>query len=88
MAHKHTPAPWKITKSEDTNLMSVRDVNGIKISGASPRTDDEANARLIAASPELLEALKSIAENGGSTWDYATIGNVARRAVMLAEGDN
>ena len=51
-------------------------------------TYDPKNAQKIAALPELIEALKSIAENGGSTWDYATIGNVARRAVILVEGDN
>jgi hypothetical protein len=30
---------------------------------------------------ELLAALESINQNGGVTWDYATIGNVARAAI-------
>lgn len=57
MKAKHTPGPWE--KFEDKN--GVVRVGGAEHSVASinnPFLDNEANARLIATAPELLEALK------------------------------
>jgi hypothetical protein len=50
--------------------------------------ENEAYARLFAAAPDLLEALEAIEQNGGTTWDYATIGNVARAALQKARGED
>jgi len=56
-------------------------------------TDEEAaNARLIAAAPELLAALETIGAQCGDfavvepALDYATIGNIARAAIAKATG--
>lgn len=53
---------------------------------------DEASARLITSAlnmvPDLLSALKIIATKGGVELDYATIGNIARAAVLRAEGES
>ncbi len=50
--HKHTPGPWKITTYCGPKYMI-----GIDKECASPG-EMEANARLIAAAPDLLEAAK------------------------------
>lgn len=50
---KHTPGPWKVI----TNNL-VRDSHGNCIHGDSSFIRNEANARLIAAAPELLELVK------------------------------
>ena len=55
MEHKHTPGPWSINGNKiDGNGYHIVSVNSHRTS------DGEANARLIAAAPELLEIVKSI----------------------------
>lgn len=61
---KHTKGPWQVTPdkcriqtSEDAPDFEIADCNG----GAYPDIENiEANARLIAAAPELLEGLKDV----------------------------
>lgn len=54
---KHTPGPWAFKPHEMGTF--VRCEKGYIISGpVNERPGHEANARLIAAAPELLEALK------------------------------
>jgi hypothetical protein len=43
-----------------------------------------ANARLIAAAPDLLEALREIATADYTRIDVATLGNIARAAIAKA----
>lgn len=60
---KHTPGPWMVRKmrehyaieSETRRVAEVRHASG-------PDWDSELDARLIAAAPELLEALRSCLE--------------------------
>ena len=58
---KHTPGPWKVTPSNQTSGWGVCiEAPGriiAKLTGRK-KNDKEANARLIAAAPELLEALE------------------------------
>lgn len=58
---KHTSGPWVINKLEvndtDGNNRLVAMVNGGRI-----KAESEANAQLIAAAPEMLEALEEIHE--------------------------
>ena len=66
MTHTHTPGPWSVTFSD-----MVSDAKGRKIADCeltpfkerpkSPNPEDIANARLISAAPELLEALQMLA---------------------------
>lgn len=66
----HTPAPWKIGYANQTRLgywtQSVKGPNGHPIHPARANGNTqqvaEANARLIAAAPELLEQLKRAVE--------------------------
>lgn len=54
---KHTPGPWHLSTDGFTTM--ITDANGDEVYiGAN-----EANARLIAAAPELLEALQDIANH-------------------------
>jgi len=60
---KHTPGPWRAQPREgfegEWEVVSTCEIEWL-IAAAAPHIDgdpDEANARLIAAAPELLEAL-------------------------------
>ena len=63
MKTKHTPGPWT---ADGTRIKAYRD-NGYtkicKVGDVWPARTDEANARLIAAAPELLEELMSARES-------------------------
>lgn len=59
--HTHTPGPWTVKKEEKFLVMgtfiTVRDSHDGVIAGT--HVDDKANARLIAAAPDLLEIVKA-----------------------------
>jgi hypothetical protein len=52
----HTPAPWKIDGAHSTRVLLINDAKGHAI-GEIVDTRNPANAKLIAAAPDLLEAL-------------------------------
>ena len=63
---KHTPGPWVAKKIQSGGLsywqISERQYNGFEICSTANAevAPDEANARLIAAAPELLKGLKDV----------------------------
>lgn len=62
--NKHTPGPWHIQQGDDGEML-IKPIPGQVVAVVEPQADKEeeaANARLIAAAPELLEALMSILE--------------------------
>jgi hypothetical protein len=69
MSTQHTPGPWKV-KAHSTAVLAGRkqicsNVNAASVLPVNIVEDHkiaEANARLIAAAPDLLEALKDIVE--------------------------
>jgi hypothetical protein len=85
---EHTPGPWRYMQGTH----SVYTVDGKAIALAyGPRGIAcgwrDANARLIAAAPDLLEALKRLCSHG--TRDHAQIAadwDFARAAIAKAEG--
>jgi len=100
---KHTPVPWRkaVSESDRPAMMSeieivapgsvkesCRPIARLSLQG----TETKANARLIAAAPELLEALESLvmasAHCGESGWlgDYDPWEN-ARAAIAKAKGE-
>ena len=95
---KHTPGPWvlenrgyKFIVSKPGDGYITRDVCRMDASTMSAFAQ-EANARLIAAAPDLLEALKKIAaiENRmfGSDWEEIDEAReIARAAIAAAEGE-
>ena len=82
----HTPAPWSRNSDDD-----IHDANGDVVCGANGPTaeEQEANARLIAAAPEMLEALREIAKLASGISrraDARRIGCEAGRVIRLVEG--
>ena len=71
MTDKHTPGPWKFRELECEDSRGMGYVSGgpkdvdLFHTGAMElwAYENRANARLIAAAPELLDALKTIREN-------------------------
>lgn len=100
---KHTPGPWHFFPSADGfprvylggGYPSVRELFGpyIVINSCEPSADmagHEANARLIAASPDLLEALQETVAKFDAAPDsvkYTALGiNKCRAAIAKATG--
>ncbi|VEF98829.1 hypothetical protein [Pseudomonas aeruginosa] len=79
--HKHTPGPWEIERYSDGLIQIVGDVRIVSDDEENVTTvveavarGDEANARLISAAPELLEALVALVECEQTTpalWEAA-----------------
>ena len=85
--HTHTPGPWTFTPvSNDFRRVLSPNINEGGNWHVAMVQSTDADARLIAAAPELLEALKAclpLAEHT-SPFDLAVI--MARRAIAKAEG--
>jgi len=63
----HTPGPWTYEPSDDENSGMIWAKTGFIVE--FNENPSEANARLIAAAPELLQELINIASAMPSTWD-------------------
>ncbi len=82
MKNKHTPGPWKATTCSD-NGFSVKGPDGKSVaayasSGRRDRGEQWANARLIAAAPELLELTKALLDLANGDDPPITAGEVGR----------
>ena len=85
---KHTPGPWLIepdAEGEEGFFSIWCDFNG---SGAelAGRIGEEANARLIAAAPDMLAALDEISRKYSNGASADTLAWIARAATAKAEG--
>ena len=58
MSHKHTPGPWHLEADEKLSAISCGKGEEYKSIAFLTLPNHQANARLIASAPELLEALK------------------------------
>jgi len=102
---KHTPGPWQVLPEEcDKPYIRIRgtvlggrykiaNVITPSYEGVHEReaVETRANARLIAAAPELLEALKAFVadwsdDTGMSSPSYESV-RLAREAIAKAEGE-
>lgn len=94
MNTEHTKGPWKVDtkgrfwsiESTQCEICAMPDMDGRE---ATP--NEQANARLIAAAPELLAALEHIVSEiaGGGDMSAATVehlGSIARAAITRATG--
>ena len=82
---KHTPGPWHVERDDD--VVSPDGVLVATAFGSCPGVtyDPESaavDARLIAAAPELLDALKTAVDNDGDLFDR----EAAIAAIEKAEG--
>lgn len=85
---KHTPGPWiqdGVTIRAKTPLTSIATVLDVAWPCGNVPYDPKANARLIAAAPELLEFAKEWISRQGSDNNYMT--EKARAAIAKATGE-
>lgn len=93
MSTKHTPGPWhadaagQITAQADASLPLLDyqvALTVAPVAGTKGREIREANARLIAAAPELLEALQSIAEYWNRDQNETAMADACWHAIKTA----
>jgi hypothetical protein len=95
-ASRHTPGPWVIAGSQIHDRVTFFDENGAR-TGETPNSiaevhampfgEQEANARLIAAAPALVEALERIIEilpSGSQPWEANSQEVLARETALAA----
>ncbi len=82
---KHTPGPWRISDARSTKVVLIDDAKGQAV-GELVWADvrNPADARLIAAAPDLLDALKDLVSVLGPDSGEAEI--VAARAAIEKAG--
>jgi hypothetical protein len=98
---KHTPGPWEVVPGDDYMISAAAypadfphlckaDDTGDMLAYVGNRTADfgEANARLIAAAPDLLEALESVLGNCLDSEGLAAAHAKARAAIAKATGES
>ena len=98
---KHTPRSWQVSgsgdfvKSQDHSAICRMAYNGVwKWAAGIGTLEDRANARLIAAAPDLLDALKNVLDelhkhhkmNVKKDYSLMVADSVARKAIAKAEG--
>ena len=102
MSEKFTPGPWKYSEIKDWSQFSVSQQDGAPythwasdvcnvpyIPNCQPREVAEANARLISAAPEMLEALKialTVIQEETNDFQYDERSKVVAAAIAKAEG--
>ena len=87
MTTKHTPGPWTCNANYVTQHYMVWDADGNYHEMRDEVAEMDANARLIAAAPDLLAALETLTRE----WDLgrsplASEWSKARAAIALANG--
>jgi hypothetical protein len=89
---KHTPGPWHYQENSDAYTHIVRGPSGYFVHQGSQHTDgvSKANALLIAAAPELLEAclemVTAVEMEGANGLRFFEARNSALIAIRKAEG--
>lgn len=94
----HTPGPWFVSNDEDSPLI-YSDTNATYVAQVFARDDGllgtargaavDADARIIAAAPELLKALQMIEEVASGRVPLVNnwVASVARAAISKANGE-
>lgn len=90
METKHTPGPWAVYQSRgNSRLRVMSDAVPYDVATMNHAGNDEAeaaNAHLIAAAPEMLDALRYMVANAEAEgWSGLMLGD-ARTAISKAEG--
>lgn len=89
----HTPGPWSLAKGIEWNswLIEINRSSWSRVWGSIENQPEvDANARLIAAAPELLLALEYLHENCDSTGPYPgglRVLEMVERALKKARGE-
>jgi len=95
--NKHTQGPWQVNKKVSTSVEQVIAGQGINliaqcddVDGVRSREEDQANALLIAAAPELLEAcrvVKELLEYRQDAFEFAGSINLLHAVLKKAKGE-
>lgn len=87
MEHKHTPGPWEAEcRSGDWVVISARDKNAVAWPNRPRGNEVEANVRLIAAAPCMLDALQAIEDFISGKPDAIEPFGIVRAAIEKATG--
>lgn len=78
----HTPGPWICS---DGDIVPANDESDPIVTLYLDTSD--ANARLIAAAPDLLDALENLTIAIGMGWDLDGVVEVSRAAIARAKGE-
>ncbi len=81
--HKHTPGPWIVGISEDFSGWPMFRLRDMENSDPNAR-EAQANARLIAAAPDLLAACESALALLGNPGDDGPVSTALRAAIAKA----
>lgn len=84
--NKHTPGPWIWKTDLHGTRVGIKESDFIIAQICYQREETEANARLIAAAPELLEVLQGCLDSM-SFESHEHIRAAALRAITKAEGE-
>ena len=86
----HTPGPWRVESDGTTVAMGGQAVIVAPAPDGATRETEKANARLIAAAPDLLEAvaftIAALEQPGHFPGDIDAILRVCRPAILAAGG--
>ena len=89
---KHTPGPWRIGTAPPNGEQAIGTIRGMMVAvattGVGMEKETLANARLIAAAPELLEALRGMLEVFGDEFGIGSSEtcDAARAAIAKSTG--
>lgn len=88
MSNKHTPGPWSVVEMDDTFIKSSTGyVIRIPNTGCYKSGDEfKANSHLIAAAPDLLEALEELVRQADTFGCEGLFWDMARAAIAKAKG--
>ena len=90
----YTPGPWEVDPKAQCRIREIQNLDTVATTGCdgSHRDEWEANARLIAAAPDLLAALKDLiadvenVDSEANDWSQQVCVMNARAAIARAEG--
>lgn len=86
MSAKHTPGEWYVHPTEEPTAIMAGDYYVATAHAIGWTGDHAANAALISAAPEMLEALRYIVGWKATGWDPEKARDMARLAIRKATG--
>ena len=83
---KHTPGPWEIVKTDPDRIEVCSRLHCVAvIDDVAPRWEDD--ARLIAAAPAMLAALRDLVNAEKNGWQVEPLRAKARAIIRQATGE-